>query len=84
MCLGVPGRVIDTHDDRGTPMATVDFGGVTKTVCLAYTPDASIGDYTIIHAGFAIALVDEEAAQASLDLFEEIGIFQPATDEATP
>lgn len=84
MCLGVPGRVIDTHDDRGTPMATVDFGGVTKTVCLVYTPDASIGDYTIIHAGFAIAVLDEEAAQESLDLFEEIGIFEPDTDQANP
>lgn len=84
MCLGVPGRIIETYDDRGTPMATVDFGGVTKTVCLVYTPDASIGDYAIIHAGFAIAVLDETAAQQSLDLFEEIGIFEPATDQATP
>lgn len=84
MCLGVPGRITETHNDRGTPMATVDFGGVTKTVCLVYTPDASIGDYTIIHAGFAIAILDEKAAQLSLDLFEEIGIVEPATGQAAP
>ena len=83
MCLGVPGRIVDTHDDRGTPMATVDFGGVTTTVCLAYTPDAAIGDYVIIHAGFAISIVDEAAAQASLDLFEELGILEPDPGRAT-
>jgi len=65
-------------------MATADFGGVTKTICLVYVPEASIGDYTIIHAGFAITVLDEEAAQASLDLFEEIGILESDTDQATP
>ncbi|MDH3753695.1 MAG: HypC/HybG/HupF family hydrogenase formation chaperone [Acidimicrobiia bacterium] len=84
MCLGVPGRIVDTHDDRGTPMATVDFGGVTKTVCLAYTPDAGIGDYTIIHAGFAIAILDEQAALESLELFEQLGIVSATTDEIAP
>ncbi len=74
MCLGVPGRITQTHMDRGTPMATVDFGGVTKDVCLAFVPGSRVGDYVIIHAGFAITVLDEEAAHASLDLFEEIGI----------
>ena len=77
MCLGVPGRIVATHDDRGVPMATVDFGGVTKPVCLAYTPDAGIGDYTIVHAGFAISVVDEDAAAAALELWEEIGAQAP-------
>jgi len=76
VCLGVPGRIVDTHVEHGTPMATVDFGGVTKNVCLAYTPEATAGEYVIIHAGFAISLLDEEAAMASLDLFEEIGIVE--------
>ncbi|MGI9607518.1 MAG: HypC/HybG/HupF family hydrogenase formation chaperone [Acidimicrobiales bacterium] len=58
-------------------MATVDFGGVTKNVCLAYTPEARLGEYVIIHAGFAIAVLDEAAAMASLDLFEEIGLVEP-------
>jgi hydrogenase expression/formation protein HypC len=82
MCLGVPGQIIDRHDDRGTPMAVVDFGGVTKAVCLFYTPAASVGDYIIVHAGFAIAVLDEEAARASLDLFEEIGIVDSDTPGA--
>lgn len=76
MCLGIPGRIIETQDDRGTPMAIVDFGGVTRSVCLVYVADAGVGDYAIVHAGFAIAIVDEEEAQASLDLFEEIGIVE--------
>jgi len=57
-------------------MAAVDFGGVTKTVCLAYVPEAEEGQYVIIHAGFAITILDEAAAMASLDLFEEIGIVE--------
>ena len=74
MCLGVPGRVLDIRDERGTQMATVDFGGVTKDVCLAYTPQAQVGDYTLIHAGFAITMVDEESALKTLELFEQMGL----------
>ena len=73
MCLGVPGRIVETHDDRGITMATVDFGGVTKPVCLAYTPEAGVGDYTIVHAGFAISVVDEAAAAEALALWKEMG-----------
>ncbi|MBC3640941.1 HypC/HybG/HupF family hydrogenase formation chaperone, partial [Klebsiella sp. Kps] len=53
MCLGIPGKVIKIWDESGTRMSTVDFGGTTKTVCLAYLPDMEIGEYTIVHAGFA-------------------------------
>jgi len=73
MCLGLPGRVIELDDDRGVQMATVDFGGATRRVCLAYTPDAQFGDYVIVHAGFAISILDEQAAAESLELFEELG-----------
>lgn len=76
MCLGVPGRVLDVRDERGTQMATVDFGGVTKDVCLAYTPQAQVGDYTLIHAGFAITMVDEESALKTLELFEQMGLLE--------
>jgi hydrogenase expression/formation protein HypC len=79
MCLGVPGKVLDVHDEHGIPMATVDFGGVTKSVCLAYVPDAAVGDYTIVHAGFAIARLDEESAQESLRLFAEMGALDDTT-----
>jgi hydrogenase expression/formation protein HypC len=73
MCLGIPGRVLEIRDDRGVAMATVDFGGVTKDVCLAYLPDAEIGDYAVVHAGFAITRLDESAAAEALALWEEMG-----------
>jgi hydrogenase expression/formation protein HypC len=76
MCLGIPGRITETADDRGTPMATVDFGGATRAVCLAFTPDCAEGDWVIVHAGIAIATLDEEAAQESLDLFAELGMVE--------
>jgi hydrogenase expression/formation protein HypC len=55
-------------------MATVDFGGITKEICLAYVPEARVGDYAIIHAGFAITLLDEAFALETLTLMREIGI----------
>jgi hydrogenase expression/formation protein HypC len=73
MCLGVPGRITEIHDEHGTPMATLDFGGVTKTVCLAYLPDAAVGDYAIVHAGFAITRLDEASAQETLRMFAAMG-----------
>jgi hydrogenase expression/formation protein HypC len=76
MCLGVPGRILDIRDERGTSMATVDFGGVTKDVCLAYVPQAQVGEYTLIHAGFAITMVDEVSALQTLALFEEMGLLE--------
>jgi len=74
MCLGVPGKVTDIRDDRGTKMATVDFGGVTKEICLAYVPGAEIGQYTIVHAGFAITLLDEASALETLAMMREVGL----------
>jgi hydrogenase expression/formation protein HypC len=74
MCLGVPGKVTEIWEDRGTRMATVDFGGVTKSVCLAYLPDIEVGDYTIIHVGFALTRIDEASALETLRLFEELGV----------
>ena len=74
MCLGVPGQVIEIRDERGTRMATVDFDGVTKTICLAYVPEVEVGDYTIVHAGFAITRLDEASAQETLRLMREVGL----------
>ena len=73
MCLGIPGRVVSIRDEHATRMATVDFGGVTKSVCLAYVPHVAVGDYTIVHAGFAIAKLDEGSALQTLALFNELG-----------
>lgn len=74
MCLGIPGRVTAIWDEAGTRMSTVDFGGTTKTVCLAYLPDMTIGEYTIVHAGFAITQLDEASAHETLRMFAELGV----------
>ena len=73
MCLAVPGKVLDTWEKDGTPMATVDFGGVTKEVCLAYVPDTSADDYVIVHVGFALQRLDEQSALETLELFRQMG-----------
>jgi hydrogenase expression/formation protein HypC len=74
MCLAVPGRVLDVEDRDDTRMATVDFGGVRKEVCLAYLPDVGVGEYVIVHVGFAIQRLDEESAAQTLALFDRLGI----------
>ena len=73
MCLGIPGKIIEIGEANGLPMGKVDFGGVTKEVCLAYVPEAKVGDYTIIHVGFALNVLDETEALETLQLLREIG-----------
>ncbi|MDT0449532.1 HypC/HybG/HupF family hydrogenase formation chaperone [Streptomyces hesseae] len=68
MCLGIPGRVVEIHDRAGLRMATVDFGGVRREACLAYTSDADVGTYVVIHVGFAITTVDETEAERTLEV----------------
>lgn len=74
MCLAVPGRVLSTVEADGTLMADVDFGGVRKEVCLQYIPDVTIGEYVIVHVGFAIQRLDERSAEETLANFERLGI----------
>ena len=76
MCLAVPGQVRDIFDAGGTRMGRVNFGGITKEVCLAYHTDIKVGDYTIVHVGFAISKIDEESAQKTLQMFHELGILE--------
>jgi hydrogenase expression/formation protein HypC len=73
MCLAVPGRVVEITERDGTRMATVDFGGISKEVCLEYVPDLEVGEYTIVHVGFALQRLDEQAAQETLELFRQLG-----------
>ena len=86
MCLGIPGRVQEVYEARGTRMAVADFGGVTKTVCLAYVPEVGVGDYTIVHAGFAITRLDEASAIETLKMFAELGMLESelGQDEQVP
>jgi len=88
MCLAVPGQVESIHEETGTRMGRVNFGGVVKEVCLAYLPDIAVGDYTIVHVGFAISRIDEASAQETLRTFAELGLLEEglaelrASDEA--
>jgi hydrogenase expression/formation protein HypC len=70
MCLAVPGKILAISQEAGLPMGDVDFSGIRKKVCLVYTPEARIGDYVIVHVGFAISILNEKAAEATLDLFK--------------
>jgi len=92
MCLGVPGKLLEIQPDPlGMTMGRVSFAGITKEVCLAYTPEAEVGDYVVVHVGFAISRIDEEEAQkvfeylAEMDELGELEIPQPedpvTTDE---
>ena len=76
MCLAVPGRIDTIYEEQGTRMGRVNFGGVVKDVCLAYLPEAEIGDYTIVHVGFAISRIDEESARETLRMFSELGLLE--------
>ena len=72
MCLAVPAKIIEIFEKDGLRMAKVDFGGVFRDACLEYVPEAKVGDYTIIHVGFAISLVSEQEAQETLALLKEV------------
>ncbi|MGH1502952.1 MAG: HypC/HybG/HupF family hydrogenase formation chaperone [Acidimicrobiales bacterium] len=76
MCLAVPGQILEVRDDRGTRMATIDFDGIQKEICLAYLPDLQVGDYAIVHVGFAISQVDEAQAKETLQMFRDLGILE--------
>ncbi len=74
MCLAVPGQVRAIFESGGIRMGKVDFGGVIKDVCLAYLPDLAVGDYTIVHVGFALSRIDESDAMDTLRAFREMGL----------
>lgn len=73
MCLGVPGKVIEVRGEGDIRMGTVDFGGIRREACLAYIPEVEVGDYVIVHVGFAISRVDEDEAARSYALLAEMG-----------
>ena len=73
MCLAIPGKVIETLESDGMKMAKVSFGGMVKQVCLEYTPEVAPGDYVLVHVGFALSRVDQEEAERTYQLLEELG-----------
>lgn len=72
MCLAIPGKVIDLFEQRGLQMAKVQFGGIVRDACLEYVPETQIGNYVLVHVGFAISKVDEEEAARTYKLLEEM------------
>lgn len=72
MCLGVPGQIVEVHEGGLMRMGKVDFGGIVREVCLAYVPEAQVGDWVVVHVGFAISRLTEEEAQETLQLLGEI------------
>ena len=72
MCLGVPAKIVEMYKKDGLQMARVDFGGVTREACLAYVPEAKVGDYCLIHVGFALNLISEEEARETMELLKEV------------
>ena len=73
MCLAVPGKVVEIEGDGELRMGRVDFSGVQRQACLAYVPDVEIGDYVLVHVGFAISRIDEQAAHETLAALKEMG-----------
>src|SRR4051794_38023899 len=72
MCLAIPGKVVDAFDKGGMRMAKVQFGGIMREACLEYLPDTKVGEYVLVHVGFAISKVDEEEAHRTYELLKEM------------
>jgi len=82
MCLAVPGEVLSIEDDgNGFPLGKVSFGGIRKDICLAYTPEAQVGDYVLVHVGFAISRIDRDEAQRVFEYLEEMGAMEEIAEE---
>lgn len=85
MCLGVPGKVLSIEStDDGVLMGKVSFGGVAKDVCLAYVPEVQVGQYVIVHAGFALNLLDEQEAVEVFDLLRQMEAFAEESEQLRP
>jgi hydrogenase expression/formation protein HypC len=83
MCLGIPGKVVEKYGQEDLPMGKVDFGGILKEVCQAYTPEVQVGQYVLVHVGFAISQIDETEAAEIFSYLKEIdAMVQDELDEA--
>lgn len=72
MCLAIPGQIIERYETSGLPMGRVNFSGVCREICLAYVPSAEVGDYVLVHVGFALSRVDPAEAARTLSLLDEL------------
>ncbi len=76
MCLAIPGRVEEITTEGDLRMGRVNFGGIVKRVCLDYVPEVAVGDYTIVHVGFALSKIDQDSAEKTLAIFREMGMLE--------
>lgn len=83
MCLGVPGKIVEVYESNGLQMAKVDFGGIFREACLSYVPEAQVGEYCIIHVGFAISLLSEKDAMETLELLRQMGSLEEELGKET-
>jgi hydrogenase expression/formation protein HypC len=81
VCLAIPGQVESIHEAEGLRMGRVNFGGVVKDVCLAYVPEIAVGDYALVHVGFALARIDEATARETLEALAALGILREEFDD---
>jgi hydrogenase expression/formation protein HypC len=84
MCLGIPGEIVDVREDDGLRVGRVRFAGITRDVCLDYVPDAAVGEYVLVHVGFAISRIDREEAARAYRVLEEIGQTAELTADREP
>ena len=85
MCLAVPAKIIEIYESGGLKMGKLDYGGVVREVCLAYVPEAEVGNYAVVHVGFALSVLDEAEALKTLEAFREIDLLAQAEEaEAEP
>jgi hydrogenase expression/formation protein HypC len=80
MCLAIPGKIVEIYDSAGMRMCKIDFGGVLREACLQALPEAKVGDFTIIHAGFALNILSENEAEETLEALRELGEIEDAMD----
>lgn len=76
MCLAVPGKITEIYEKENIQMGKIDFDGITKEICLSYVPDIKVGDYALVHVGFAMQKLDEKSALETLQMFRELGILE--------
>ncbi len=84
MCLAIPGRIIEIYDEAGLTMGRLDYGGIENRACLDYVPGIEVGDYAIVHVGFAISILDQEAALESIAAWEEIARLEADEEQPGP
>ena len=84
MCLAIPGKIIELSEKNGMKMSKVDFGGITREACMAYVPEARIGEYVMVHVGFAISKVDEEEAARTYQYLAEMDALREIEESGAP